>query len=114
MSQVTVLGLCSDNLVTILQPSSTINCISCGNGTYLDVSSNSGTVATHLEIPIAGSAFVSGSVAITGQTTVTIGGASFSGSVTPLPFQTFANGPAVYLDISGSATSYSYTISQLS
>jgi hypothetical protein len=119
MSQATLLGLCSDNVVTILQPSSTIECLNYGNGVYVDISSNTVSPITPpatVSIPLPGAAFIHGSVTITGPTTVTIGGSTFTGTspATTLPFQAFVNGSSTILSISGSATGYTYSIATLS
>ena len=119
MSQATLLGLCSDNLVTILQPSSTINCLSCGDGVYIDISSTAVTPITPptvVSIPLTGGSFIHGSVTITGPTTVTIGGSTFTGNspAIPLPFQAFVNGSSTILTIMGNATGYTYSIATLS
>jgi len=114
MSQATLLGLCSDNVVTILQPSSTIEC-PLGCGSYVDVSSNTGGFvgSTVVQIPITGSVFISGVVTATGPTTVTIGGVSTISSGLSIPFQTFAIGSNVILAVTGNGSGYSYTIARL-
>ena len=119
MSQANLIGLCSDNLVTILQPSSTINCVSCGDGIYIDISSNTVspiTPPTIVSISLSGASFIYGTVTITGPTTVTIGGSTFTGTSPPttLPFQAFVNGSSVVLSITGAATGYTYYIAKLS
>ncbi len=115
MSQVTLLGICSDNVVTILQPSSTINCVTCGCDAYSVSATQAPTpYTTPVKIDISGSVFISGTVVTAGNTvTVSIGGASFSGS-TSVPFQVFATGSSVILTITGASTSYSYTIARYS
>ena len=118
MSQATLLGLCCDNVVTILQPSSTIECLSCGNGVYIDISSNTVTqpiTSLIVSIPLTGASFIHGSVTITGPTTVTIGGSTFTGTspATALTFQAFVNGSSVTLTITGAATGYTYSIAKL-
>jgi hypothetical protein len=110
MSQATFVGLCSDNVVTILQPSSTIECI-CGGGVYVDASSTSGTGLPY-SIPINGAVQVSGSVTTAGAATITVGGSIFSGSGT-IPFQVFATGATVILSCSDASAAWSYTISAL-
>jgi len=117
MSQATLIGLCSDNVVTILQPSSTIECLSFGNGAYTDISSTAVTgPPTTVSIPLPGSAFIHGSITITGPTTVTIGGSIFTGNspATSIPFQVFVDGSNVILNITGAATGYTYSIATLS
>jgi len=111
MSQATFIGLCSDNVVTILQPSSTIECI-CSAGVYIDISSNAG-VGLPLSIPINGSVLVAGSVTVGGAATVTIGGSVFKGSGT-IPFQVFATGTSVVLTCTDNSATWSYRISKLS
>jgi len=111
MSQATLVGLCSDNVVTILQPSSTIEC-TCSGGVYVDVSSNSGTGLPY-SIVINGSVLVAGSVTASGAETVTVGGAVFKGSGT-IPFQVYATGTYVVLSCSDTGATWTYTISKLS
>lgn len=114
MSQATLLGLCSDNVVTILQPSSTIECSSfpCG-GTYTDISDISGTYSAPILLPSTGNAFVTGSVTGAAPTTVTIGNFTVTSTATTIPFQTFATGPLL-LTVNGTGPyTYTYTISVL-
>ena len=109
MSQATVVGLCSDNVVTILQPSSTIECTTCG--VYIDVSGNVG-IGLPYSIQIDGAVLVAGSVITSGQATVLVGGAVFNGSGT-IPFQVFATGTSVILTCSDPGATASYTISNV-
>ena len=112
MSQATVVGLCSDNVVTILQPSSTIECITCGcGGVYVDVSNNTGSGVPY-SIAINGSVLVAGTVTTIGAATVTVGGAMFKGSGS-IPFQVFATGTSIVLSCSEAGAAWSYTISKL-
>ena len=110
MSQATLIGLCSDNVVTILQTSSTIEC-TCSGGVYVDVSSNSGTGLPY-SIAINGSVLVAGSVTTIGAATVTVGGTIFQGSGV-IPFQVFATGTTIFLSCSDISAAWSYTISTL-
>ena len=103
MSQATLLGLCSDNVITILHPSSTIECI-CNNGVYqFDISGD--IVPSRQKIDISGAAFVSGTVTTDdGPLSVTVGSNIFSSTSSTVHFQTFATGQSIYLDISGNGT----------
>ena len=115
MSQATLLGLCSDNIVTILQPSSTIECISCC-GSYVDVSYNTGNYIPYVNIPISGSVIISGAVQSVSPNSiaVTIGDSKFYTPGDRVYFNTFATGPSVNLYIvADNQFTFSYTISQL-
>jgi len=118
MSQATLIGLCSDNVVTILQPSSTIECPDTYAGMYVDISSNSGDFNNPLSISVLGTAFITGTITNPGlgtSTTVTIGDFTVTSTASIIPFQTFITvAGSVYLTVTGSGTyTYSYTVYKL-
>lgn len=72
MSEVTLLGLCSDNLISIIQPSATVDCMfGAGNGccgstptqSYADISGTGSIPQTHtLQLNTSAPAIVSGTL----------------------------------------------------
>jgi hypothetical protein len=79
MSDVTILGLCTDNLVTVLQPAPSVQCISCGCGpTALTTGTTgiytAGTTNTYTLAPLCGpvAGYISIANAATGATTATL------------------------------------------
>ena len=111
MSQATLIGLCSDNVVTILQPSSTIEC-PCTSGIYTGVSDASGTYTVPVQIPVVGSIYIEGTVSGPGPTTVTIGDFAVTSTAVTIPFQTFAQAyGTLFLTVSGPGPiTYTYRI----
>jgi hypothetical protein len=78
MSDVTVLGICTDNLVTVLQPAPSVQCISCGPASPITTTTaatyTTGTTNIYTLGPLCGPAigYISLAAATTGTTTATI------------------------------------------
>jgi len=115
MSQATLIGLCSDNLITILTPSSTIECGNYENPKYVFDLSGSSIYVAPLTIPLSGPSLIIGTITPTlWPVTVSIGG--FTRTVTDptisqIPFQIVASGTSVILTVSaGVGVAVSYTV----
>jgi hypothetical protein len=113
-----VLGLCTDNVVTVLQPSSTIEC---GGSSSCSCSSNiqTGTVALgtsfYVPAPTLVTGYITATVA-TGAVTVTLNGTTINtpyvvvvppALTTTIPFTFFATGN-VTLAIAGTTGTVTY------
>jgi hypothetical protein len=103
-----VLGLCTDNVVTVLQPSSTIECSGCGN-------IETGTVALgasfYVPAPTLVTGYITATVA-TGAVTVTLNGTTINtpyvvAPTATIPFTFFATGN-VTLAIAGATGTVTY------
>lgn len=136
MSQATLLGLCSDTVVTILQPSSTIECpLGCSEPGIQSFAPTPITIDTPTILPIAAicATFVSGYVEFdiasvtgpTGSVTVILGSfkatyplpTTYVGPVI-IPFQTISQAnPTLTVSVTaattGNPTLYSYSTLQL-
>jgi len=125
MAQATLLGLCTENVVTILTPSSTIES-PLGSRQSDTAVSGSGSLdlgtPIQLQIPTTNIYIVFGSLSLTAPTTATItisiGTFNWSQQVAAgeisVPFQTICRGPPTLLvtGFAGSAT-YVYTATTL-
>ena len=137
MAQATLLGLCSDTVVTILQPSSTIECpLGCCSTPAMQTSAPTPiTIDTPTILPIAAACatFVSGYVefdiasvsGVTGSVTVTLDSfkatyplpENYHGPIV-IPFQTITQGnPTLTVSVTAATmwnpTQYSYSTLQL-
>lgn len=103
-----VLGICSDNVVTVLHPSSTIECNGCGG-------IQTGTVALGTSFYVPAPTLVTGYITAavtTGQVTVTLNGTTINtpyvvGPAATIPFTFFATGN-VTLAITGATGTVTY------
>ena len=109
-----VLGLCTDNVVTVLQPSSTIEC---GGSSSCSCSSNiqTGTVALgtsfYVPAPTLVTGYITATVA-TGAVTVTLNGTTINtpyvvAPTATIPFTFFATGN-VTLAVAGATGTVTY------
>jgi len=109
-----VLGICSDNVVTVLQPSSTIEC-GFPNGCCSGGGIQTGTVALGTSFYVPAPTLVTGYIAATATTgtlTVTLNGTTINtpyvvGPTATIPFTFFATGN-VTLAIAGATGTITY------
>ena len=107
MSQAVDLGFCGSNVVTLLQPSSTIERVA---GTGLEssfstlVSGPTAFTATTV-IPLGGLVLVEGSVSVAWGSSCTLGGVPISG-----PFAVILSGSTAILYVAGGGVSGSYSV----
>ena len=111
-----VLGLCTDNVVTVLQPSSTIEC---GGGSSCSCSGSSniqtGTTALGASFFVPAPTLVTGYITatvVTGTVTVTLNGTTINtpyvvGPTATIPFTFFATGN-ITLAIAGATGTITY------
>jgi len=122
MSQATVLGLHSENVVTIITPSSTIESPLGPLDTIITGGPNPLSSPTQILLPDTNLFLVSGSVTLTlsisGVVTITVGGFLWSQPIAVgtsiIPFQTLGRGPLTLTVSSFTGTaSYTYTATLL-
>ena len=118
MSQATLIGLCSDNLVTILQPSSTIQCSTCPGlvtsvgpaalGTGVVIPPSSGTLQfTDISSSVGAYLQINVGTTVLSQTPIP---SNYRGPVT-IPFQTLSGGRLTVIlnGLTGVGPNYSYS-----
>jgi hypothetical protein len=118
MSQATLIGLCSDNLVTILQPSSTIQCSVCPSlvtsvgpaalGAGVVIPPSSGTIQfTDISSSVGAYLQIAVGTAVLSQTPIP---SNYRGPVT-IPFQTLSGGllTVTLNGLTGVRPTYSYS-----
>ena len=106
MSDSTLIGICSNNLVTIMYPSSTSECTQ--RGTTFPTSTGPTPFVSSTRISLSGPSIVSGSADLSTGSTLTIAGQTFTAPT--VTFQTAVTGSSLMLSVSGTITNGSYTV----
>ena len=104
------IGLCSDNVITILHPSSTVESAVPPPPPTLQAGPISFTATTHISIPVSSPAHLTGVVTVDSGATFAVGDTVIQGPVTSVPFSTWVTGSMVLLVVYGGAVSGSYSL----